>query len=399
MALMIGLLLWVGCSSEPPAPGPPVVAPVANDLSSTASMSCPRGSLPVPEGAFLMGSVSAEAGRDEGPVHVVQTSAFCMDRTEVRSPGKDRPWEEVTWQQAYDFCASKGGRLPTEAEWEKAARGGCERAGDPNKCDEADQRVYPWGNERPTCERANHSMVGPRGPQACDGSAAQVESRPSGAGPYGHVNLAGNVWEYVLDVYHPSLYRKGRVTNPAGPSTGSTHVLRGGGWNTFSTNMRVANRFNDHLQGSATGFRCVYNGAEPVFENVEPVEWIAAEVTVRRKDGRPIVGQMLTVTAFDVKDIDPASGMPAPGRSPVGETGIAPNGQVEARVSVSMPAGSQVRFSAALNDGSAQGTPMPAAASGGIGWAKKNVTVVSEGPVGITLELAPLPVHPHSPRP
>ncbi|MGB0640780.1 MAG: hypothetical protein ACPGTU_15685, partial [Myxococcota bacterium] len=69
------------------------------------------------------------------------------------------------------------------------------------------------------------------------------------------------------------------------------------------------------------------------------------------------------------------------------------------RVSVSMPEGSQVRFSAALNDGSAQGTPMPAAASGGIGWADRNVTVNSAGSTGITLELAPLPVHPHSPRP
>jgi formylglycine-generating enzyme required for sulfatase activity len=399
MALMFGFLLWLGCASEVPVIAPSSVEVVANRPVSAATMSCPEGSLPVPEGAFLMGSVSTEAGRDEGPVHVVQVSSFCMDRTEVRSPGKGQPWEEVTWEQARDFCQSKGGRLPTEAEWEKAARGGCELAGKPNKCDADDQRVYPWGNDRPTCERANHSMVGPRGPQACEGSAAQVDSRPAGAGPYGHVNLAGNVWEYVLDVYHPSLYQKGRVANPAGPQTGTTHVLRGGGWNTFSTNMRVANRFNDHLQGSATGFRCVYKGAAPVFEDVEPVAWVAAEVTVRRKDGRPLIGQLLTVTAFDVKDIDSASGMPAPGRSPLGETGMVPNGEASTRVSISMPAGSEVRFSAALNDGSAQGTPMPAASSGGIGWAHQNVTVSSTGPTGIILELAPLPAHPHSPRP
>lgn len=399
MALMIGLLLWVGCASEAPVNDPQPAQAVAKPSAAAVAMACPGDSLPVPEGLFLMGSISAEAGRDEGPVHGVQVSSFCMDRTEVRSPGKGQPWEEVTWTQAREFCQSKGGRLPTEAEWEKAARGGCELAGDPNQCDAADQRMYPWGSDRPTCERANHSMVGPRGPQACDGAAAQVDSRPAGAGPYGHLNMAGNVWEYVLDVYHPSLYRKGRVANPAGPSTGSTHVLRGGGWNTFSTNMRVANRFNDHLQGSATGFRCVYKGADPVFEDVEPVSWIQAEVTVRRKDGRPLSGRMLTVTAFDVKDIDPASGMPAPGRSPVGETGVVPTGETMVRVSVSMPEGSQVRFSAALNDGSAQGTPMPAASSGGIGWAERNVTVNSTGPTGITLELAPLPVHPHSPRP
>ena len=138
-----------------------------------------------------MGSASSHAGADEKPVHLVQLSGYCVDVDEVsvqdfatwlntdkRTPEgsdirsltktkdgwsaeedrNDHPAEGVTWKEANDYCNAKGQSLPTEAQWEKAARGGCELGKDSNMCDPEDLRAYPWGSAAPTCELANHQL-------------------------------------------------------------------------------------------------------------------------------------------------------------------------------------------------------------------------------------------------
>jgi formylglycine-generating enzyme required for sulfatase activity len=416
MARLTALCLWIGCGGSPQESAPsgvPVRAkqPIHHSLPSEPSVvpegltdarpapqTCPQGMLPVPGGRFVMGQSGREAGSDERDVHLVMVDGFCMDRTEVPEVGSNLPWVGLSWQAAQAACAVRGARLPTEAEWEKAARGGCELGSDPLRCDGEDARLFPWGNQAPSCVLANHSVVGPRGPQRCDSGPTSVEGHVEGAGPYGHLNMAGNVWEYVADFYHPAVYRAARPANPGGPSSGRYRSLRGGGWDTFSTNMRVSNRFNDHLKGSTVGFRCV-TGGDPVIEGIAAVEWSSVTLKVRNRDGAPLKGRWLVVTAFDAGDINPTTGLPEPGRSPLAETGVVPDAENDIDVQIEIPSGVSVRLSAALDMGGKPGGINPAASSGGIGWANQNYTAQGDGATGLTVELAPLPAHPHTPRP
>ncbi len=425
-------LVLLGCSTEPqptvpgtaapqgpdpraeqvhrPEQGPPPMAQMlgtAEDLStswrSALAVSVPPMSPPVecgkgfnwvPPGPFLMGSASEHAGRDEDPVHVVTTDGFCMQRTEAADPKRPtHPAEGLTHADATRRCQAMGGRLPTEAEWEKAARGGCELGTDPTRCDPQDLRAYPWGQTLPTCQLANHQQVGPRGPQPCQMGTLPVESLPAGAGPYGHLHLAGNVWEYVQDAYHPAVYRPGRPTNPQGAVGRGAKVMRGGGWNTFSTNMRVANRFSDLVEGSATGFRCVKSSAKLAAESVEPIDMATVRGVIRRKDGQPLKGRALYVTAFDAAETDPVSGMPAPGRSPVAEAKVPMNGQIATPFSLAVYRGGTYRLSAALDAGTADATTpgMPASGSGGVGHADGGPIRVDQDVDGINVVLGPPP--------
>ena len=343
-----------------------------------------------------MGSDGSEAGRDERPVHAVFVAPFCMDRTEMAVPDGRTARVFTSWADASEACSARGGRLPTEAEFEKAARGGCELGSDPDHCDAGDRRPYPWGKQAPNCELANHSMVGPRGPTRCQAGPASVDSHAKGAGPYGHINLAGNLWEATLDWSHPGVYREGRVDNPAGPAEGRAHSLRGGAWNTFSTNMRISNRFSDHIHGSQIGARCVFEGGTPQTEEVPPLAWVDIDVEVRHQSGAGLTGRWLTVTAFDVADLQP-NGMPILGRSPISESGATPSGERSQAISLAVPEGVQLKVSAALDSGQAGRSPGPAASSGGIGWAS-SVVNASAG-VKVSVVVAPLPAHPHSPRP
>jgi len=183
-----------------------------------------------------------------------------------------------------------------------------------------------------------------------------------------------------------------------GPTQTRHRVLRGGAWDTFSTNMRVSNRFTDHLKGSTIGFRCVASDAKLTAEDIAPVDWQAVAVEVRQRSGGSIEGRWLVVTAFDVTDIDPKTGLPHPGRSPLAETGIVPAGTEQMEVTIEIPRGSTVRFSAALDVGRSGPTGRPAASSGGIGWAEAD-HVVGDSPSPVSLELAALPANPRSPRP
>ena len=160
--------------------------------------------------------------------------------------------------------------------------------------------------------------------------------------------------------------------------------------------MRISNRFSDHIKGSSIGARCVFEGATPVFEQVDPLEWADVQIQVSMSSGAPIRGRWLTVTAFRESDID-KSGFPKPGISPIAEGGAEPAGVVTQSIGLDVPKGERVRFSAALDSGQSVSGPMPAAASGGIGWADQGVSV-SDG-LTVSVVVSPLPFHPRSPRP
>jgi formylglycine-generating enzyme required for sulfatase activity len=149
----------------------------------------------------------------------------------------------VDWNQSSAYCAWAGKRLPTEAEWEKAARGGCELAGAAGTCDDpADERTYPWGDAVPTCSLANYS--------GCVGDTDRVGARsPAGDSPYGAQDMAGNVWEWVADWYDAAYYSTcaPACSNPVGPSSSpsGSRVLRGGGWTHATNYVRASNRYRD----------------------------------------------------------------------------------------------------------------------------------------------------------
>ena len=377
----------------------------------------------VPSGRFIMGSTSTHAGADESPVHIVELSGYCVDVDEVsvasftswltktnRSPeGKDirsivvekdgltiedgraeHPAEGATWTEAKDFCAAQGKALPTEAQWEKSARGGCELGTDPTKCDPEDLRAYPWGSDTPSCELANHQLSTSGLPTLCVSNTVLPSELSTGTGPYGHHHLAGNVWEYVADVWHPSVYTKELRTNPAGPKSGDFHVLRGGGWNTFSTNMRVANRFHDLVMGSASGFRCARSFVPQQFDDVEPLIFSTLEGTI--SSTRPLKGRALYVTAFDAKDAD-SRGMLFPGRSPIAEMRLTPNNETSQPFSLNLPLGSYI-ISAALDAGTGANKDdyVSASGSGGFGHAKENPITVQSPVKDIQIELRSAPM-------
>lgn len=268
------------------------------------------GMVYVPAGPFVMGSLSPEqltpivgnAEGDEQPVRTVYLDGFFIDRFEVtnrdfgqfvgatghvtdaervgygrlvadgwyvqpgaswRHPvGPDAPPEElddhpvtqVSWNDARSYCAWSDKRLPSEAEWEKAARG-------------VDGREYPWGTTFQP-ERLNYCAECDVGwvveSEAHDGFArtAPVGSYPQGASPYGALDMAGNVWEWVEDWYDPEYYRYASSRNPRGPpqrrAMDLTKVVRGGSWTSNAGKARTTSRSFDPILFTAPGmgFRC-----------------------------------------------------------------------------------------------------------------------------------------------
>jgi len=153
----------------------------------------------------------------------------------------DLPVAGVDWNDAVAYCAWAGRRLPTEAEWEKAARG-------------TEGRMYPWGDESPTLTRANYMNTSP---DAYDGGLHKVGSHSVGRSPYGAHDMAGNVNEWVADWYAEG-FRAGDVRNPKGPENGKSRLIRGGG--RFESADRIASARRWHgppeIRTGDIGFRC-----------------------------------------------------------------------------------------------------------------------------------------------
>jgi formylglycine-generating enzyme required for sulfatase activity len=224
--------------------------------------------VPVRGETFVMGS--ADGPNDERPLHRVDLAPFELDRYEVTNSrygacvkvGRCKPpalpssktrasyfgnpeFDEypvihVSWQQAAEFCSFAGGRLPSEAEWERAAKG----SGTP--------RTYPWGDEPPDCTRAN--MTG------CVGDTDKVGAREAGRSPVGADDMAGNVWEWTQDWYDASYYEHSPEAQPVGPSTGTLKVMRGGCWVSDASSLRTTCRKAELPDTWApnVGFRCAY---------------------------------------------------------------------------------------------------------------------------------------------
>lgn len=236
----------------------------------------------VPAGGFLMGSTSEDplADDDEKPQRRVFLDAFWIDQTEVTNemyaaflndqgnkfeggdtwldaddPAvrlkhvdgnwqsevgyEDHPVIEVNWFGARAYCEWAGRRLPTEAEWEKAARG-------------TDGRTYPWGEGKPsvvqlTCDQANFA--------GCEFDTRSVGKSLSFASPYGILDMSGNIAEWVADWYDADYYETATNRNPQGPTSGTYRVMRGGSWSRNFRMSRTASR-----DRSDPGFACFYNG-------------------------------------------------------------------------------------------------------------------------------------------
>jgi eukaryotic-like serine/threonine-protein kinase len=219
----------------------------------------------VPAGDFKMGSLAGTS--DEQPLHTVTLASFWIDKTEItnvmysqcvlagaclrpfrngsnthpnyypNTKYANYPVIDLRWTSADAYCTWAGRHLPTEAEWEKAAVG-------------SDGRTYPWGNANPTADLLNFNSPA--------GDALRVGSFLKGASPYGALDMAGNLREWVADWYDANYYATSPASDPTGPLEGQYKVLRGGSWHSDMYSVRSADRqyLTPDTRDVSIGFRC-----------------------------------------------------------------------------------------------------------------------------------------------
>ncbi|MCP4538279.1 MAG: formylglycine-generating enzyme family protein [Chloroflexi bacterium] len=292
LCIVLGSLTGCGATKEPmPVPTEsstrtpiPTQTPTQEPVSFTLGTRQTRSvdnmvTVYVPGGTFQMGSDESDSGAydDEFPQHAVTLDAFWIDQTEVtnaqfaaflndqgnqtegevtwleleseycpieqvgdkyqpKSNYADHPVIEVSWYGANAYCQWVGMQLPTEAQWEYAARG-------------MEGHIYPWGDSPPTCNLTQF--------EGCSGDTVPVGGLPDGASWCDALDMAGNVWEWVVD-WHGD-YFSGSQTNPAGPLDGDSKVLRGGSYGHNEASIRTAIRGINAPSGRSgiVGFRCV----------------------------------------------------------------------------------------------------------------------------------------------
>jgi formylglycine-generating enzyme required for sulfatase activity len=305
VSIMTLAILLAGCAAPDPTSAPvastatasPTVTPTTTAAVTPTPTSIPEhitdphGALMtiIPAGEFTMGS--DQGFPDELPIHKVYLDAFYMDTLEVtnrqyqdcveagactppfrtdccsmdeRVPRPvyygnpefdDYPVTWLSWVQGKAYCDWRGARLPTEAEWEKAARG-------------TDARIYPWGDEGPTPNRLNFTWkpveFGTKPPYG----TLPVGSYQLGASPYGILDMAGNVYEWVSDNYDPDYYAVSPHDNPQGPAQSKYRIARGGSFFNTAFRNRSSNRNYDaflkpDLSEFDSGVRCAANVTVP----------------------------------------------------------------------------------------------------------------------------------------
>jgi formylglycine-generating enzyme required for sulfatase activity len=243
-------------TSEPTPTPQPTVLP--NEIEDSKGVPM----VLVPAGEFVMGADDDQAAAM--PAHTVYLDEYYIDVYEVTQNryrecleaggcdtenGKhlntpvwdEHPMMDINWYDAQEYCEWRGGSLPTEAQWEKAARG-------------TDQRRYPWGNEPVSCELARYGE--------CGWMTAPVGSHPAGVSPYGVHDMAGNAWEFVYDWYDRDYYKVSPSENPMGPDRDTGWKSeRGGAW--FYEATLMSSIWRNHAKPTwhfdYVGFRCIIN--------------------------------------------------------------------------------------------------------------------------------------------